>query len=93
MEIQYGISIKNKYDLFLENDDPLEVLQQQEELKNAAKKSVKIKKKVTEKEVKSKKKDKPQVVQSKSSASAQESNDKDSAPGMPRKMLINVIFL
>ncbi|ESO07028.1 hypothetical protein HELRODRAFT_191284 [Helobdella robusta] len=53
MENQYGISIKNKYDLFLENDDPLEILKLQEEQKFAGKKTDKTKKSSPDKETKS----------------------------------------
>ena len=80
MEIQYGISIKNKYDLFLENDDPLEILQKQEESRIAAKKALKAKKQTTDKEVKPKKKEKAPVAASKSQTSAKESKDKEVDP-------------
>ena len=44
MENQYGISVRNKYDLFLSNEDPLEILKLQEESKAAARKGEKTKK-------------------------------------------------
>lgn len=65
MENSYCISIKNKYELFLENDDPLEILREQER-KAAAKKAEKSKKSSSDKDAKGSAKNK----QNKTAASA-----------------------
>ncbi len=64
MENQYGIAVKNKFDLFLdEDDDPLEILRQTEESR-LKKKDEKVKGKdaKTEKESKSAKNKQKKVL-------------------------------
>lgn len=63
MEAQYGIAVANKYELFMGDDDPLDILQQQELAKRRKEEDLKKGKPKSAKDVKAAKAKKAKAPQ------------------------------
>lgn len=90
MENQYGVAVKNKYELFLDDDqDPLEILRLQEEANlkkkdEKSKKDVKNEKTVKQAKGKQNKKPAPAVIDTKPKGTDQNANKREGVDRPPR---------